>query len=258
VARPGGEGVNRALGSRIGVLSLLVTATAWEAASRAWDYPFMPSLGRIARSAWQLTMAGEIPAALAASVLVLAVGYLLGASSGVVVGVLMGRFESVAIACEPYVNALLAVPSLLLVPILFGLFGLGRATAIAVAAIYVCPVVAVMTRHAVEQVDPALVGMVRVFGASERQVIRHVLLPGAMPTVAAGLRLGMGRAVRGVINAEMLLGASGLGALLRRYGTRFDAPAVFGILAILVAASLVVNGLMRLAEARVSRWQAGS
>jgi NitT/TauT family transport system permease protein len=96
--------------------------------------------------------------------------------------------------------------------------------------------------------------MARVFGATERQIFSRILLPGALPTVMAGLRLGIGRAVRGTINAEMLIGPSGLGVLLRQYGSRFDAASVYASLAVLVALALVANHTVDILDRRLNRW----
>jgi NitT/TauT family transport system permease protein len=70
----------------------------------------------------------------------------------------------------------------------------------------------------------------------------------------AGLRLGIGRAVRALINAEMLAGPAGLGALLRQSGGRFDAASVYGILLVLVAFALTATYAVHLADRRLNRW----
>jgi NitT/TauT family transport system permease protein len=82
----------------------------------------------------------------------------------------------------------------------------------------------------------------------------EVLLPGSLPAVMAGLRLGIGRAVRALINAEMLVGPTGLGALLRQYGSRFDAESVYGILVVLVALALAATYTVHLADRRLNHW----
>ena len=187
---------------------------------------------------WRMTLSGEIPSGLAASIGVLALGYGMAALLGVPAGLMLGRYRLLAFTLDPYVDALLAVPSLLLVPVFFGLFGLGRETQVAVVFLYSFVVIVTMTRSGLATLDPAHADMARAFGASERQIFREVLLPGSLPTVMAGLRLGIGRAVRALINAEMLIGPAGLGALLRQYGTRFDAASVYGILIVVIALAL--------------------
>ena len=238
------------------LLALAAGAIVWQAASYILRFPFMPPLGEVAQATWRMTLSGEIPGSLGRTLGVLALGYGLAAVVGVPVGLMLGRYRLLAYMCDPYLDALLAVPSVLLVPVFFGLFGLSRTTQVAVVFVYSFVVIVLMTRSGLATLDRAYVDMARVFGASERQIFRRVLLPGALPTVMAGLRLGIGRAVRGTINAEMLMGPFGLGALLRQYGSHFDAASVYGILVVLVALALAANQAVHAVDRRVNRWAA--
>ncbi len=231
--------------------ALVIGAALWELASRTVKLPFVPRTGAIADAFWRMMVSGEIPASLRDSLLVLSIGFGLAVVLGVPVGLMAGRYNRVADVLDPYLDALLSVPSLLLVPVFFGIFGLGRATHVSVVFVYTFVVIAVMTRSGLATLDPALVEMARSFGATEAQIMKRVLLPGALPSVMAGLELGVGRAIRGLINVEMLMGTAGLGALLRRYGARFDAASVFGVLLVLVVLALASSQLLRLAHRRL-------
>jgi NitT/TauT family transport system permease protein len=96
--------------------------------------------------------------------------------------------------------------------------------------------------------------MARVFGATERQVLTRILLPGALPLIMAGVRIGMGRGVRAMIMGDMLIAVVGMGALLRRYGARFDAASVFGLLLVIVGVALACTRAIRSVERRMTRW----
>jgi ABC-type nitrate/sulfonate/bicarbonate transport system permease component len=231
--------------------ALVGGVVVWELASRTVDLPFMPPVGAIANAFWRMLRSGEIFESVRDSMTVLLLGFGLAVVAGVPVGLVTGRYRRAGNAIDPYLDALLSVPSLLLVPIFFGLFGLGRGTHVAVVFVYTFVVIAVMTRSGLATLDPALVEMARSFGASESQILRRVLLPGALPSVIAGLQLGVGRAIRGLINVEMLLGSAGLGALLRRYGARFDAASVYGVLIVLVALALAGSQLLHMAYRRL-------
>jgi NitT/TauT family transport system permease protein len=98
------------------------------------------------------------------------------------------------------------------------------------------------------------VDMARAFGARERQLLWKVLLPGSMPLTMAGLRLGMGQAVKGMISGEMFIAYFGLGAQLRKYGGRFDSERVFAILLVVVAVALVCSWGIERVERRVTAW----
>jgi NitT/TauT family transport system permease protein len=239
---------------RAAILSIVVGAVCWEVLSRTLQYPFQPSLAAVLQATWRMTVSGEIPNGLRASIGVLALGYGTAALIGVPAGLMLGRYRLLAFALDPYLDALLAVPSLLLVPIFFGVFGLGRETQVAVVFLYSSVVIITMARSGLATLDPAHADMARAFGASERQIFREVLLPGSLPTIMAGLRLGIGRAVRALINAEMLIGPFGLGAQLRQHGSRFDAASVYGILVVLVALAVVANYAVDLADRRLNAW----
>jgi NitT/TauT family transport system permease protein len=103
-------------------------------------------------------------------------------------------------------------------------------------------------------VDPALVEMARSFTASERQLFWKVLLPGAMPLTMAGLRIGMGRAIKGMVNGEMYIALIGLGALIERYGTQFRVDRLLGILLIIIVVALILSHLIQLLDHRLTRW----
>jgi NitT/TauT family transport system permease protein len=239
------------------VLALLTGAIIWETTSRLWAFPFQPSIAAIVQATWRMTMSGEIPGNVGSSVAVLAAGYGLAVLLGVPAGLALGRYRTLTIIVEPYIDALLAVPNLLLVPIFFGVLGLGPATQVAVVFLYSFVIIVTMARSGLATVTADYVEMAKAFGASEPQVFRRVLLPGALPTVMAGLRLGISRAVRALIGAEMLIGPAGLGALLRQYGGRFDAASVFGILIVLVALALAVNHVVLTADRRLNHWANG-
>jgi NitT/TauT family transport system permease protein len=239
---------------RAAILSIGVGVVCWEVLSRTLQFPFQPSLAAVLQATWRMTVSGEIPNGLRASIGVLALGYGAAALIGVPAGLMLGRYRVLAFALDPYLDALLAVPSLLLVPVFFGVFGLGRETQIAVVFLYSFVVIVTMTRSGLATLDPVHAEMARAFGASERQILRQVLLPGTLPTIMAGLRLGIGRAVRALINAEMLVGPLGLGALLRQYGSRFDAASLYGILAVLVTLALLAHYVMELADRRLNGW----
>ncbi|MBM4298785.1 MAG: ABC transporter permease subunit, partial [Deltaproteobacteria bacterium] len=132
--------------------------------------------------------------------------------------------------------------------------GLSDASRIAIIVVYAAFVIVINTATAVRTVDPSLVEMARSFGCRERQIFSRILLPAALPLVFAGIRLGMGRAVKGMINGEMLIAFVGLGALAQKYGAQFDAAKVFAIAMVVLIIGLVSNALVQFFEHRLTRW----
>jgi NitT/TauT family transport system permease protein len=96
--------------------------------------------------------------------------------------------------------------------------------------------------------------MAKSYGAREHDIVFRVIAPASLPLVFAGIQLGVGRAVKGMVNGELFIALVGLGALSRRYGGRFDAPTVYAIVLVLLALALVLNLIVRLLDRRFTRW----
>jgi len=244
----------RSVNARPALLALLIGALVWEAAGRIWQISFLPPFSSVLRTAAELIGSGEILGRLAASMAALFAGYGLAVAAGVTLGLLMGRYRKIEYALDPYVNAMLAAPKIALVPILFALFGLSRSVQVAVVFLSAFFVIVVNTMSAMRHVDASIIEMARSFGASEQQLFAKVLLPGSLPLTMAGLRLGMGRAVKGMINAEMFIVVFGLGGLLSAYGSRFDAEGVFAVLLVVVSVALLCSFAVQSIERRATRW----
>lgn len=237
-----------------GLFALIIGGIVWEAAGRWAQLRFLPPLSNVFLSAADLIATGEVLGFLAASLASLFAGYFLAVVCGVTCGLLMGRYRKIEYLLDPYVYGLLAAPKIAFVPMLYALFGVSRFVQVAVVFLSAVFIIVVNTMSAIRTVDGSYVEMARAFGARERQLFLRVLIPGALPMTMAGLRLGMGRAVKGMINGEMFITVFGLGGLLRLYGGRFDSEKVFAILLIIVAAALVCTYLVQAVERRLTLW----
>lgn len=244
----------RIVATRSTIFPLVVGVLAWEIAGRSLQYNFLPPFSNVLRASAYLIASGQILGYLAASLVGLAAGYGLAVLCGVTLGLLMGRYRKIEYVLDPYINAFLAAPKIVFVPVLFSLFGVSRAVQIAIVFLSAFFIIVINTISAIRSVDATYVEMARSFGASERQLFWKVFLPGSLPLTMAGLRLGMGRAVKGMINGEMFIALFGLGALLRTYGNRFDAEKVFAILLVVIAVALVCSSMVQAIERRVTQW----
>jgi NitT/TauT family transport system permease protein len=254
-ARPGFASLRELLqDARAGWLSLPAGVVVWEVAGRWCRFPFLPPFSAAVAAVWRMTWSGELPENVVASLTALVVGYGSAVAVGIPLGVLMGRYRRVDAFMDVYVTILLATPKLLFVPVLFSLFGTSRLTQVIFIFLSAVVIITVNARSGVRGVDAASVEMARAFGATERQVLARVLLPGALPLVMAGVRLGMARAVRAMIMGDMLIAVVGMGALLRKYGSRFDAASVFGLLLVIVGVALACTSTIRSLERHMTRW----
>lgn len=240
--------------ARPALIAFAIGGVTWEVVGRAWQISFLPPFSNVLGAAAGLIASGQILSNLAASLLGLFLGYALAAVCGVGLGVFMGRYRKVEHLFDVYINAFLAAPKIALIPVLFALFGVSRTVQIAVVFLSAFFIIVINTMSAVRSVDTTYIEMARSFGAREHQLFWRVLIPGAVPLTMAGLRLGMGRAVKGMINGEMFIAVFGLGGLLRTYGSRFDAEKVFAILLVVILVALVCSALVEAVEQRLTHW----
>ena len=240
--------------TRQALVALLAGVAIWELAGRVLDYSFLPPFSNVLRALADLIASGQILGYLGASLVSLVIGYLLAATCGILLGLLMGRYRWVEYTFEPFVSVFLATPKIVLIPILYALFGVGRGSQVAIVFLSAFFIIVMNTMAGIRNVEASYVEMARAYGASERQIFWKVLLPGALPLTMAGLRLGVGRGVRGMIKGEMFIAVFGLGALLIKYGSRFDSARVFAILIVVVGVALICSAIARTVERRVTAW----
>jgi ABC-type nitrate/sulfonate/bicarbonate transport system permease component len=240
----------------VNVLSIATLAVLWEVAGRMMDTTLIPPLSKIA-SAWlRLLMNGKLLENLAVSLWTLAVGFFLAVILGVIIGTLMGRFRPVEHFLDLYINALMSAPMTAFVPLLIMWFGLGVESRIAVVFLFAFFVIVINTMTGVKQVDRIFVEMARSFGAKELEVFFKVVLPAAMPAIMAGVSIGMGRAVKGIVTAEMLLTLTGIGGMIMQYGSAFATDALFAVILTILMVAMIGMKLVKMVDRRLTGWKA--
>jgi len=235
-------------------VSLALGLIAWEIIGRVFKEPFFPPLSTVIARLADMVVDGDIIANLGNSLINLAWGYTAAGIFGITVGVLMGAYRKIEMALDMYVYALLTAPSLVFAPIFFALFGLGRPSILGVIFFYTAFIIIVNTSAAIRSVPIHLVEMARSYGATERQLVAKIILPAAMPLIMAGMRLGMARAVKGMITGEMFIAFVGLGAIVNEASERFDASTVLAVLIVIIAVALVATKSVELVDRRMTSW----
>lgn len=236
------------------LLSLTVGAVLWEVVGRIADVPFFPPLSVVLARLVEMVSDGLILSSLSASLVNLAFGFGISLTLGLVVGVAMGRYRKVEAAFGVYVYALLTAPSLVFAPIFFSLLGAGRGSIVAVVVMYSLFIIIINTASAVQTVPAHLIEMGRSYGAGEWQLLLRIILPAAAPMIMAGLRLGVGRAVTGMINGEMFIAVVGLGRIVTQAGGRFDGASVLAVLLVIIGVALGAVALVQAVDRRVTSW----
>jgi NitT/TauT family transport system permease protein len=236
------------------VLALLGGAVIWEALGWGLGLQWLPPFSSVMEALLQFVRSGTILANIGSSLHGLVFGFGLSLVFGLIMGALMGRYRYVEKALDVYVYAFFVCPSIVFAPIFFAIFGLSDAARIAIIVVYSMFVIVINTATAIRTVDPSLVEMARSFGCREYQIFMRILVPGSLPLVFAGIRLGIGRAVKGMINGEMLIAFVGLGALAQRYGAQFDSAKVFAIAMVVLTIGLITNWLVQTLEQKFTSW----
>lgn len=243
------------VGGPVGIklISLAVFGLAWESAARASGSMLLAPLSSTIVAFLELILSVEFWAAMLDSFSALIVGLTVAVVTGVAFGAILGYFRTIGSIGILYTIFFMAVPMSALIPVVVVFAGIDIAARATVVFLFAFFEIAWNTHLGVRQADRSLIEMAYAFGAPRWKMFTRILVPGAAPATIAGIRLGTGRAFIGMVSAELLLASVGIGLLIKRYQSRFQAPELFAtILFLLVAAALVQFGLAAL-ERRLLR-----
>ncbi|GGM70598.1 ABC transporter permease [Longimycelium tulufanense] len=239
------------------VLVALVVVGGWELAARltVLDPFFFSQPSDVARLLREWLVSGEILDDLVVTVGEAFGALLIGTILGLITGFLLARSPFLDAVFAPYVKLLNAVPRVVLAPIFLLWFGLGEASKVAFGVSLVFFVVFFNTYQGVREVDRVLVDSVRMLGANERQLARHVLVPSALAWIFSGLRVSIGFAIVGAVVGEYLGASRGVGYVIAQAQGVFDTTGVFaGIVLLSVVVGLIDVVVHRL-ERHLLRWK---
>lgn len=221
-------------------IAFVVFLILWEVAGRVANPILFAPPSRVAQAFVELTESGRLPQALLVSLQSLAAGFALSLVTGLAIGVMLGLHPTLARAVEPYIDAIYATPRVVMIPLVILWFGVGfwgRLFIIWIGG--VIPII-LNTAIGVRNARQDLVEVARSFQVNERQLVRHVILPGAVPYVIGGLRIAAGRLLLGVVIAEIFLDLTGVGGLIQiesayfRIDNMLVGVLVFAILGVLM------------------------
>jgi NitT/TauT family transport system permease protein len=218
---PAGRSAERLRMVARNVFPFLVVGVLWEIVARAGLFPhrLFPTIEDIALSFVQLTISGILPHHALDTVVRLLSGFGLAAAAGVTIGVLMGRSRLAEDIFLPLVSICAPIPGLAYAPLFLLWFGLGNVSAILLVAFVAAFPIIFNCWTGVKAVKEIWVRSAQSMGADNRRMFSHVILPGALPYILTGLRLGLAQAWRVLVAVEMLAAVPwGLGWLI--FGAR--------------------------------------
>ena len=237
------------------LIALIFFLVIWHLASIPAGKLLLPSPLDVAPAFWDMLRSGQLLSATASSLVVFLAGYALAIVTGVALGVLMGGIPKVGATLEIYVNALNATPRVAFIPFIILWFGLGTNAKIIIVWFQAVMPILINTYAGVQNSDPELVEAARSFGAKRGQLFRYVMLPGALPYIVTGLRLGGANAMVGTVIAELYTALAGLGYLIAQFGGTFQTAKYFAPLLVLSAMGMLISQSLKVLERRLARWK---
>jgi NitT/TauT family transport system permease protein len=244
----------------LGTASIALLLIAWELLPHlvtisAGTRLFFTTPSRIAATLWTMFATGTIWEPLGVSAAGFALGLGIAIVVGLPLGVLLGRSPALNAMFDPFITAFNATPRLVFLPLVLLWFGLGLWSKVVIVFIGALFPILINTYEGVRNADRLLIDVVRSFGAREWDVARLVVVPNAMPYIVVGLRLGIGRAILGVVVAEFFGSTEGLGVVMVRAASSYHVDVVFAGLIVFGALSLAMTGAVQAVEKRLSRWR---
>jgi ABC-type nitrate/sulfonate/bicarbonate transport system permease component len=258
--KPGGKRKVRLAEAVLPSLSVVIFLLAWELLVRWRGIApiFLPPPSLIAVYLWRMIADGTMEYHLGVTLLRIFAGFFIAAVTGVALGLLMGMSRIVARVADVWIAALYPLPKISLIPLLIIWLGTGEAYRIVISAITAFFPIVISTYSGIRQADRGLVKAAQDLGANTRQIQLKVVIPAAMPSILAGLQLGMGVTIILIVAAEMIGGSSqsGMGYLLINAGQVMETEKVFASLVVLAVMGAVIIKLQQWADRKLAPWVA--
>ena len=236
--------------------SLILWAILWEIAGRLDVTLLLPPLSSVLVRMVEIVPTKTFMSALWITAQAFVIGNTIAILVGVPLGILMGRSVIADRIFLPWVNLFLSAPLTALVPVIMVLFGLGQTTIILTVVLFAVWIIVLDARAGVRSISPSLVEMAKSFGATPWQSFKEIYVWAALPEILAGIRLGVIRAVKGVIIGQLLVSIVGFGALFKLYGSRFLMEHFWAALLVLFAFAFLLAELLAWLERRVEYYAA--
>ncbi len=216
---------------------------------------FTSAPSKILRAAMLMVQQGDIWKDLYVSGTEFAIGFALAILVGIPLGMALGWYRTVYYLLDPFVTAFNATPRIALTPLFIIWFGIGMWSKVALVFLGAIFPVILNTFSGVRTLDELWLRAARSFGANDRQIFTTIVLPGSVPFILSGLRLGLGRALVGIVVGEMVAATAGIGYSMAIAGATFQTDKLFvGVLILTAFGVLFTEGLNRV-EHRFDAWR---
>jgi ABC-type nitrate/sulfonate/bicarbonate transport system permease component len=241
----------------IGTLSVVGALTVWQLVANARVMPvlFLPGPWDVAQAFVKLFQTDDIWVDIATSATEMGIGYGMAIVIGLALGLLMGWYTRFQYALDPFVNFFYSTPRIVLIPLFIIWFGIDMPSKIAVIFLGALFPIIINTMAGVRNTEAALLRVARSFGASDALIFRRVVLPGSVPFILTGFRLGIGHALTGVIVAELIAARHGVGQLIAIAGQTFQTPKMLAGVVLIAGTGMLLTTIIQRLENRFQAWR---
>lgn len=233
------------------VYSLFLWAAIWELAGRYAGLTILPPLSDVFEAGLEMIPTDKFWNAMSVTADAYFRGLFMAVGVGIPMGFLMGVSKTIDRLIGTWVNIFVSAPLTAVVPIFMVILGIGQATVIASVFLFAIWAIVLDTRAGVKHVNPSLPEMAHSFGASRWLIFYRIYLLAALPEVLAGIRLGLIRAVKGVVIGQLLVAIMGIGELFELYSRNFLFDEFWALLLMVFAFAFATAEAVGLVEKRI-------
>jgi NitT/TauT family transport system permease protein len=237
-------------------LSLLLWAAVWEIVGQLHVTILLPPLSSALIRLTEIVPTETFLDALVITIRAYVLGMAIAIGVGVPVGVLMGRWALLDRLLLPWVNLFVSAPLTALVPVIMALVGFGETTIVLTVVLFAIWIITLDARAGSRGISPSLMEMARSYGATRWQAFTKIYLWASLPEILAGIRLGLIRAVKGVIIGQLLVSVIGFGYLFEIYSSNFLMEHMWALLLVLFLFAYVLDAGMGELERRIDYYSA--
>ncbi len=237
------------------LIFLAALIALWWLASTVVERNLVPSPWATLMAAGVLISEGRLGGALFDSISIYLGGYAVAIIVGIPIGLLMGTLRPLGKTLEVFVYALSATPRVAFIPLIIVFLGLGPQAKILIIFLGAVMPILINTYAGALNSDQELIEMARSVGAQRKRIFTSIVLPGAVPFILVGLRVGATIGLINTVVAELYTAVRGLGGLLAIYGNTFRMAEYFVIVLTLALIGVVVTEALRFLEVRLGRWR---
>ncbi len=240
------------------LLPLLALALWWIGSNVGWwPSAVLPGPVKVAHTFGTLTVNGKLPRNLWVSLHRVVVGSLIGILAGIFFGTIGALWRRAEETFDPTIQMMRTLPFLVLLPLFIVWFGIGETPKIVIIALGSMFPMYLNTFSGIRNVDARLVEMGRTYQLGRWELIRHVIIPGALPSVLTGLRYSLGVSWLALVVAEQINARNGLGYLIYTAQEFFQADVLLVVIVVYAALGLGSDLGVRLLERLLLGWRRG-